>query len=207
MEEARRRGAREGRPVGAQRGGALLVAQRLGDRAVERDDVDRAAGVAQRIGDDVARVLGARDEHAPVARPASASHQRLADRALGHQVGLDAARAQRRGRARADRRDRRPGQRASVAHVAEELLDAVGRRQHDEVEAAGSPNSTGSGWMRMAGASIDARAERAQARRQAAGLRAGARHRDADAGQRPRPSHASSSCSAATGPTTVTAGA
>ena len=38
--------------------------------------------------------------------------------------------------------------------------------------------------MRMAGASTTLGAERAQARRQAAGLRPGARHGDADAGQR-----------------------
>ena len=67
-----------------------FVAQRLGHGAVERDDVDLAAGVAQRIGHDVARLLRR-------ARPARARYG-----AAGQRL----RRAPRRPRARARRRAR-----------------------------------------------------------------------------------------------------
>ena len=70
----------------------------------------------------------ARDQRAPVAAVGERLGERLADGAVGHDVGLDAVRAQRLRRARPDRGDRGAGERAGVAHRLEQALDAVGAR-------------------------------------------------------------------------------
>ena len=105
-----------------------------------------------------------------------------------------------------------PGQRAGVAagggEAREQLARAVRRRDADQVvRARGRAAAASSGATRMAGASTTVGAQLAQPRGQRAGLRARARDRDRAAVQRPRSSQASDSRSAATGPTSVTAGA
>jgi hypothetical protein len=98
--------------------------------------------------------------------------------------------AQRAGGAGADRGDARAGQRACVAAAGRQSLEqqphAVGRGQADQVVAAGVQRDAGVDRLDPdRGRLQDLRAERAQPRGQAAGLRSRARHGDAAAGERP----------------------
>ena len=121
--------------------------------------------------------------------------------------------AQRRGRARADRRDARAGERARVApalgEALEQQLDAVGARQAEQVEVAERRAAQrSSATIRIAGASMTRAPSARSRRREPARLRARARDRDAVARRAaPARSQASSAASAATSPITVIAGA
>ena len=206
-----RRGARERRVVGAQRGRAGLVAERLGDRAVEREDVDlarraRAARRAARRARPAARAISAR-VHRDLAQRLD---ERLGDGALGHDVGLDAVRAQRARRPGPDRGDRRAGQRAGVVHAREQLVDAVRARDADQVVAGRAAGTIDVERLDADRRRLDDRAP--SARRRAASALAWARARvtaTLHAAQRARRRRArrARAPSAATSPTIVIAGA
>ena len=183
VQEARRRRARERRPVGAEHRVARRVAQRLGDRAVQRERrrPRRRARAARRAA--TSRASSARATSAR-RRPAVRQRldQRLADGALGHDVGA-------RCRARAAPRAvpgpiaaiAGAGERAGVAHAPRSSRSTpLGRGEAEQVVGRrGRAPSPASGSMRIAGASTTLGAERAQPRGQPAGLGARARHRDA----------------------------
>ena len=80
-------------------------------RAVHGEHVDGVAARGQPVGQHVAALLGAREQHALAARRRIGERveQRLGDRALGHEIETDPARQQRPLGARADRaRSARP---------------------------------------------------------------------------------------------------
>ena len=186
-EEAHGRGRRERHVVGAERRGAGVVVERLGDRPVQREDLDLGAALAQRVGQDVARALGAGDERAAHGPLGERLDERLGDRARRDDVRLDAARAQRVGGAGADRRDRRAAQVARVAAQLEQPARAVGARDAEQVEAGEVGERRVERLDADRGRLDDARPERAQPRRERAGLGARAGHRDAAARPAVRP--------------------
>ena len=148
-----------------------------------------------------------------ISRPASDSARRLADRALRHDVGLDAASADRVGGAGPDHRDATARERSRVAPAGEQAVEeqprAVGRRQHQQVVCGRDPGS------RPRAARSRSRARRRLGRRARAGpiasalaWRGRARDDDRQTGQRPvgRASRAHRPAPPPA-PTTVTAGA
>ena len=136
------------------------------------------AALAQRVGQHVAGLLGAGDERAADAAARERLDQPLGDRARGHDVGLDPVLAQRARRAGADDGDRRPGQRARVAHPAQQLVGAVGARDAQQVVGR-QVGHVGRQRLDADRRRLDhRRAELAQPRGQGAGLRARARDGD-----------------------------
>ena len=186
-EEAHGRGGGEGDVVGARaRAASVAVVERLGDRLVERDDVDLGAALAQRVGQHVAGLGGARDERAAsTGTSRERLDQRLGDRALGHDVGA-------RSRARAAPRAVPGPIAATVAPAsARASRPAARRRSNSRRTPFGLVRQTRSYARRASGASPAQRldpdrrrldhlgAERAQPRGEPARLRARARDRDA----------------------------
>ena len=186
--------------------------QRLGDGLVEREDGDLGAALAQRVRQHVAALAGADEQRVGDRDAGERVDHALGDGAVRDDVGDDAVLAQRAGGARAHRGDAVARQRAGVAALAlergEQLVGAVGGRDDEQVEARrGSAARPRASAVRMAGASTTSAPS---SRRRAASGDAWARAR-VTAIERPcsgrRVSHSSSSPSAATGPTTVMAGA
>ena len=183
-EEAHRGRGREEHVVGGRRRVARVVVERLGDGLVQRDDVDVRAARAQRVGQHVAALGRAGDQRTLDGDVGERLDQALGDRALGHDVGLDAARAQRPGRAGPDRRDGAPrrarGRRAGGR--------AAGRRRWATSRTRG--RSRGPAERRVERLDPDRRrldhrrAECAQPRRERARLRPRACDRDRAAVER-----------------------
>ena len=209
-EEAHGGGRGEEHVVGGAGGGAGRVVERLRHRLVERDDVDLGAALAQRVDQDVAPLGGAGDERArdtatsgaaprPAPRPRRA-RARCRPRSRGR-----AARAPCPGRSR--RRSRPASSRAS-RRWCEELVGA-GRRGHAQQVVAAHV-----GERRRRAPACGSRAPR-RPRRRARAAAPPARYACArarvTATVRPYSgrvsSHAICSRSAATGPTSVIAGA
>ena len=136
----------------------MVVVERLGDRLVERDDVDLRAARAQRVGQHVAALGGAGDQRALDRHVRERLDEPLGDRALGHDVGLDAARRAARAAV--------PGPIAATVTPASSRASRrrsssssapLGEVTHDEVVVADRSGSGGSsGSIRIAGASTTA---------------------------------------------------
>ena len=139
-----------------------------GERAVGDDVGDQRAGLAQVVGQHLARDLGSREEHLGALELGVRAHR--LDGALGamlarHHVDLQAVARQLVGGRRADGADARPLQGADVAgafHDApHEVIDAVLAREHQPVEVRGRARTASSsaavsatGTMRTAAPSI-----------------------------------------------------
>ncbi len=181
-EAERRRGRR--RPA---RRRALRLVERLGNGPVDGHDVDLGAALAQGVGQHVAALLGrARSSARRTSTPASASTRPSATTRARDHVG-DRRRA-RAARPRCPGRSRRsvgPASARASRHELEQPPHAVGRGQ----ARAGRRRRGGQLGVERLDPDRrrldDARAQRAQPRRQRAGLRAGAGDRDRAAGERP----------------------
>ena len=192
------RGGGEGDVVGALGRLDRLRVGLLADRLVEGDDVDLGAALAQRVGEHVAGLGGAGDEHAAALDLDLGERldQRLGDEALGDDVGGDPVlgegarrcrgRSRRRSRRRArGRRGPRAGQRLEQqpdAVGAGQADQRVGRRSRRPRRRTSSLSIRGS--IRIAGSSTTSAPSAAQRRGEAARLGAGAGDDDAAAVQR-----------------------
>ena len=176
---------------------------RLGDRAVERDDVD--LGPAARSASGTSRGPSRRGRSARARRERhQLLRERLADGPLGHDVGHDPARAQRLGRAGPMTAILGPAS-ARASRTQQERLDGVGQVSTTGRSRAGRAARRAaprSGWW----ASRRPRAQRLQPRREPLAWTRARVTATLTPASGPSPNQASSSCSAATGPTSVRRG-